>query len=342
MDLTSVINADPSILHALARLEQEPSPDLPVIEVKVKLTWRCNLSCIFCSMPEPRLTMDRDTALSLGRELSVQGLKKVHFSGGEILTHPECFDILSDWARLGMQVNLTSNGSLMGKEEIKRLEEAGVHSISLSIDSAERKIHDRLRGWKGSHKAVMRAAQRIASRGRIKLRINTVVTSLNIAGLPGLRDAVRGLGPGVSWKLIPVDPVGPGLLPAPDIFGEMAAAMRYWPELEDAVPFGATTEDFRQVSAGRHGFRQRMCYVPWFNLFFAPDGACYPCCMARGRMAPLGTYPVNTVQQIVSGPRMRAFRSLVASGTKHEACIYCDDFLKENGMISDLVSSRKD
>ncbi len=341
MDLGAVISADPSILHALGDLTEKPSPELPVIEAKVKLTWRCNLSCIFCSMPEPRLTMDRETALSLGRDLSAQGLRKVHFSGGEILTHPDCFDILSGWAGLGMQVNLTSNGSLIGKEEVKRLEEAGVHSISLSIDSADRKVHDKLRGWKGSHKAVMRAAQRLASRGRIKLRINTVVTSLNIAGLPGLRDIVRSLGSGISWKLIPVDPVRPGLLPSPDILGKMAAAVRDWTELEDAVPFGATAEDFRQVSAGQHGFRPERCYVPWFNLFFAPDGACYPCCMARGSMVALGVYPANTVREIVTGPKMTAFRRLVASGIRHEACARCDDFLKENRIISGLISGRK-
>jgi len=341
MDLGAVIRANPSALRALSNLANEPSPVVPLLAVKVKVTWRCNLSCIFCSMPEPRSMMARETARSLGRELSAQGLRKVHFSGGEMLTHPECFDILSDWAGFGVQVNLTSNGSLMGKEEIKRLEGGGVHSISLSIDSADRKVHDRLRGKKGSHKAVIRAAERIAARGRMKLRVNTVVTSFNIAGLPGLRDIVRGFGAGVSWKLIPVDPVRTGLLPSPSVLEEMASLIRDWPELEDTTPFGTTPEEFRQISAGRHGFRTGTCYVPWFGLFFTPEGACYPCCMARGQMGPLGVYPLNTLQEIVSGQPMRTFRQLIASGGKHEACTYCDDFLTENRIISDLLSRNK-
>lgn len=341
MDLGAVISTTPSTLHLLSNLKAEPSPDIPILTAKIKVTWRCNLSCIFCRLPEPRLTMDRETALSLGRELSAQGLRKVHFSGGEMLTHPECFDILSDWAGLGIQVNLTSNGSLIRKEEITRLENAGVHSISLSIDSADRKVHDRLRGRKGSHKAVIRAAVRIAARGRMKLRVNTVVTSFNIAELPELREIIRGLGAGISWKLIPVDPIQAGLLPSASALAETAAMIRDWPELEDNTPFGTTREEFKEVAAGRHGFRPGLCYVPWVNLFFAPDGACYPCCMARGQMAPLGVYPGDTVRKIISGRPMGAFRSLMASGAKHEACLCCDDFLTENRAIADLVSRRK-
>ena len=340
MDLGAVISTIPSTLRLLSNLKAEPLPDIPILAVKVKVTWCCNLSCIFCSLPEPRLTMARDTALKLGRELSAQGLRKVHFSGGEILTHPECFDILSDWARLGVQVNLTSNGFLMDKEQIKRLEDAGVHSVSLSIDSADRKVHDRLRGRKGSYKAVIRAAARIAARGRMKLRVNTVVTSFNIAKLPELRDLICGLGAGISWKLIPVDPIREGLLPSASVLEDTAVMVRHWPELEDNAPFGTTEKEFREVAAGRHGFRPGFCYVPWFNLFFAPDGACYPCCMARGQMAPLGLYPGDTVRKIVSGRPLSAFRSLIASGAKHEACSYCDDFLAENRTIADIVSHR--
>jgi MoaA/NifB/PqqE/SkfB family radical SAM enzyme len=282
--------------------------------------------------------MSRETALALGRELVARGLRKVHFSGGEVLIHPDCFTIFADWAKMGVQVNLTSNGFLMGGDEVRMIEDAGVHSVSLSIDSASRKLHDRLRGRKGSHKAVVRAAERIAGRGRIKLRINTVVTARNIKKLTDMREMIRSLGTNISWKLIPVDPADPGLLPSRNAVDRMAAEVIHWEELEDRKPFGSCSDHYRETAAGRHGFRGNICYAPWFHLFFSPEGTCHPCCMARGTSAPLGRYPEQTVQQIISGEAMRILRSLLASGGRLSACERCDDFLVEGDIISQLLT----
>jgi MoaA/NifB/PqqE/SkfB family radical SAM enzyme len=340
MDFRAAVSSHPAILPALARLSDEPCPDLPVLTAKVKLLWQCNLSCVFCRLPEPGVVMSRETASALGRELAGQGLRKVHFSGGEVLLHPDCFTIFADWAGLGVQVNLTSNGLLMGKEEVRRLEDAGVHSVSLSVDSAERKIHDRLRGLKGSHKAVVRAAERIAGRGRIRLRINTVVTSKTARGLHALRELVRGLGPDVTWKLIPVDPAAPGLLPSRKAVERAAAAASPWEELEDRAPFGSTPEHFRETAAGRHGFRGIPCHAPWFHLFFSPDGSCHPCCMARGSTPPLGRFPQQTVKGILEGEPMRGLRKLMAAGGRLDACARCDDFLSERSIIAALLAAQ--
>lgn len=338
MDFRAAISADPAGLDALRHLDAGPGLPPRVLTAKVKLLWHCNLSCAFCRLPEPRVVMSGDTALALGRELAALGLKKVHFSGGEVLLHPDRFAIFAGWAGLGIQVNLTSNGLVMDKEEIRFLEDSRVHSISLSIDSADRKVHDRLRGQKGSHKAAVRAAGRIANRGKMKLRINTVVTSRNIKGLSRLREMVRGFGPDVSWKLIPVDPVEPGLLPSAGDVERAAAEVLGWEVLDDRTPFGNEPAHYRETAAGRHGFRRCTCYAPWFNLFFSPEGACYPCCMARGGMEPLGEFPRQSPWQILEGGPLRELRSLLASGGRLDACRCCDDFLAEGEIITNLLA----
>jgi MoaA/NifB/PqqE/SkfB family radical SAM enzyme len=340
MDFGATIISIPGYLDALAALPADPHPRLPIVSAKIKLLWNCNLSCAFCRLPEPGDIMSRDTALALGRELAAQGLRKAHFSGGEVLLHPDCFTIFQDWTGMGIQVNLTSNGLLMGKEQIRRLEGAGVHSLSLSIDSAERKVHDRLRGAKGAHKAAVRAAQRIAARGRIKLRINTVVSSRTIRGLPGMRELVRGLGPDVSWKMIPVDPVDPALLPSLKAIERTAAEVSRWDELEDRAPFGSHPDQYREAAAGRYGFRGAPCFAPWFHLFFTPDGGCYPCCMTRGTITALGRFPEQSVREILEGAQMRRIRSLTASGERLAACACCDDFLVEGEAIMGLLAAR--
>lgn len=341
MDFAAVLNSNPASIDALRHLDVDPCPDLPVLSAKVKLLWHCNLSCAFCRLPESRAVMSRDTAAALSRELAGQGLRKVHFSGGEVFLHPHCFGIFADWAGLGIQVNLTSNGFLMGKEEVRLLEDAGVHSVSLSIDSADRKVHDGLRGKKGSHKAVVRAAERIAGRGRVRLRVNTVVTSLNIGKLADLRGLLRGIGANLSWKLIPVDPIEPDLLPSAAAVERLAGEALRWEELEDRQPFGSSPGHYREAAAGRYGFRGNTCYAPWFHLFFDPEGACYPCCMTRGSLDPLGRYPEQPVRKILFGEALSRVRSLMASGGRLNACARCDDFLAEGNIIAGLLGGGK-
>lgn len=338
MDFARTIASDPAIPSALARLRTEPCPHLPVLTAKIKLLWRCNLSCVFCRLPQSDAVMSRETALSLGRELVGLGLRKAHFSGGEVLLHPDWFTILAGWSALGIQVNLTSNGLLMGKDQVRLLEQAGVHSISLSIDAAGHGLHDRLRGREGAHKAVLRAAERIAERDKIRLRINTVVSSLNIRKLEPMRELVRGLGSHVSWKLIPVDPVEPGLLPSRSAIERCAAQISQWEELEDRAPFGTGTGNFRETAAGRHGFRGIPCFAPWYHLFFTPEGDCYPCCMARGSTLPLGRFPERAVTEILKDEPMRRLRTLMAGGGRLDACQRCDDFLAEREAIVALLA----
>lgn len=339
MDFSAAINPV-SAYHKLSAKSGSSFPaDAPVLTAKVKLLWHCNLSCRFCKLPAKKAIMSRDTARDLARQLYDHGLRKVHFSGGEVLIHPDCFDIFADWSALGIQVNITSNGFLMGKHEVRRLEEAGVHSVSLSIDAAARELHDSLRGVSGSHKAVTRAATRLAERGKIKLRINTVVTAFNCAMLDDMRPFMQSLGPKTVWKLIPVDSSDPSVLPDMPALRRCSAMVAHWPELEDRTPFGATEEDFRNVSQGRNGFLNRPCFAPWFHLFFSPDGSCHPCCMARGSAPVLGNFPGQTVEQILAGQAMRALRSSFASGRYLPCCARCDDFRQENLAIEKLGSA---
>ncbi len=50
-------------------------------------------------------------------DLRRQGLRKVHFSGGEVLLRPDLETIIRQAVDLGLQVNITTNGTLLEKEQ---------------------------------------------------------------------------------------------------------------------------------------------------------------------------------------------------------------------------------
>jgi MoaA/NifB/PqqE/SkfB family radical SAM enzyme len=79
-------------------------------------------------------------------ELAELGCKKVHFSGGEPMLRPQLPDLVEHATGLGIRVTITTNGTLIDKVKAKRLIEAGLRGVNVSIDSPIRKMHEKIRG----------------------------------------------------------------------------------------------------------------------------------------------------------------------------------------------------
>jgi MoaA/NifB/PqqE/SkfB family radical SAM enzyme len=97
---------------------------------------RCNLSCTYCneyddhSAPVPtgdvRQRVDRLAALGTGI---------VTLSGGEPLLHPDLDEIIRHIRARGMIATLITNGYLLNRDRIRRLNRAGLDHLQISIDN---------------------------------------------------------------------------------------------------------------------------------------------------------------------------------------------------------------
>jgi hypothetical protein len=97
---------------------------------------RCNLSCAYCnefdrhSAPVPLEEMFRRID-----RLAELGTTAVHLSGGEPLLHPDLDDIIQRVRQRGMLAGLLTNGYLLTRERIERLNGAGLDQLQISIDN---------------------------------------------------------------------------------------------------------------------------------------------------------------------------------------------------------------
>jgi MoaA/NifB/PqqE/SkfB family radical SAM enzyme len=99
---------------------------------------RCNLACGYCneydkvSNPVPLDAMNRrlDKLAELGTSI-------VTISGGEPLMHPELDDIIRRISSHKMIAGLISNGYYFTPERIKRLNDAGLEYLQISIDNVK-------------------------------------------------------------------------------------------------------------------------------------------------------------------------------------------------------------
>ena len=97
---------------------------------------RCNLACAYCneydkvSDPVPFEVMKKrlDRLASFGTSI-------VTFSGGEPMLHPQLYELIAHVRSRGIIAGLISNGYYMTKENIERLNKAGLLYFQISIDN---------------------------------------------------------------------------------------------------------------------------------------------------------------------------------------------------------------
>ena len=99
---------------------------------------RCNLACKYCneydhsSEPVPTATMLRRVNL-----LADLGTSIITISGGEPLLHPDLDAIIEQARRHRMIAGLITNGYLLNAARIRRLNNAGLDHLQISIDNVE-------------------------------------------------------------------------------------------------------------------------------------------------------------------------------------------------------------
>jgi GTP 3',8-cyclase len=110
--------------------------------LRVSITDRCNLSCMYCLPQEslPRLShgeiLRYEEILRIVRVAVGLGITKVRVTGGEPLVRKGVYEFLQQLSAVpGLtDISLTTNGVLL-KENLHRLRDAGIARLNISIDT---------------------------------------------------------------------------------------------------------------------------------------------------------------------------------------------------------------
>ncbi len=326
--------------------------------VKIKLTWRCNLRCIFCTVWREGVKDPLTLPLvqSLAEELASLGTRKVHLSGGEVFLRRDIFEVVASFAKRKIQVNMTTNGTLLTPAAATRLVESGIHNVSISLDGATPATHDTIRGkrnWKRTIRGIhnLRRAAKHAHR-KIHIRINTVITRHNYKDIAGLPEIAHQAGAD-RLTLIPVDDnIGRQRLNKRRIreynedvaprLAEKALAYGMIERVNEAYPFGQEKAHLELSKMGLYAqglYKAQPCYMPWLHAMISPAGYVYPCCMMRSR-PPLGNLiATGSFRAVWAGATFDNFRrQMLDPGQRPALCHACDDFSQENRFVHKVAT----
>ena len=183
----------------------------------LELTLQCNERCFHCGSScapgrrEDLLSLEEYRAI-LEQVKEDFDLKKLQLciTGGEPLLRPDFFEILGYAHELGYRWGMTSNATLITPAVARRLAEAGMETISVSIDGL-RETHDLLRGLPGGYDLAMRGIQNLLDVGSFSaVQVTTVINHENIGELDALFEIMDGLEID-SWRVINLEPIGRAL-----------------------------------------------------------------------------------------------------------------------------------
>jgi pyrroloquinoline quinone biosynthesis protein E len=245
-----------------------------------ELTHRCPLHCPYCSNPIE--LQKRENELSTDEWLSVLdqaddlGVVQVHFTGGEPLLRQDLEHLVRHARGLGLFVNLITSSVGLTEERVRRLAEAGVDSIQLSLQAASAELADSIAGYK-AHEQKRQAACWIRAND-LALNMNVVLHKGNLHQIEEIIELCAAWGAQrlelanaqyYGWALRNVNQ----LLPRKEQLQEAEAAYvrareRFGRQLELLWILPDYYEDFPKPCMGGWG---------QLSLTVAPDGRVLPC-----------------------------------------------------------------
>ena len=131
----------------------------------------CNLRCKYCFTNSPKgdhakETLDVAMVANIADQADELGIFEFDLQGGELLLRPDLlFEVLEAIQPERFYLYLTTNGFFLDKKIARKLADAKVGRVSVSVDSFDEKTHDEIRGRKDSWRRAMEALKNVQEVG---------------------------------------------------------------------------------------------------------------------------------------------------------------------------------
>ena len=117
----------------------------PILSLRITLTNRCNVNCLYChhdGMVKSKDEMTADELYTICKIAKKIGVRKIRLSGGEPLLKNDIVEIVEKIASLDFKdISMTTNGILLEKYT-QKLKDAGLDRVNVSLDTLNRETFE--------------------------------------------------------------------------------------------------------------------------------------------------------------------------------------------------------
>jgi radical SAM protein with 4Fe4S-binding SPASM domain len=169
----------------------------PPFMVSYSITTKCNLKCKHCysdsvdqASPDELST---EEALHLVDDLSSWDIGLLIIDGGEPLCREDLLDIVRYASSKGIRTTIGSNGTLIDEATARKMVDAGVMAVAISVDGVDAVTHDSFRGVSGAFEQTLKGIEACRN-ASLPFQLNMVIRKDNLSQLEGMLSLALDLG----------------------------------------------------------------------------------------------------------------------------------------------------
>jgi MoaA/NifB/PqqE/SkfB family radical SAM enzyme len=326
--------------------ERGPVAEAEPVCLYLETTNRCNLLCETCPRTFEELEPPADMNWELFTKIVDQfpNIQRVVLHGvGEPMMVAELPAMVRYLKARGTYVLFNTNGTLMREKKSRELIEAGLDELRISLDAAEPKAFELVRGRDLFDRIVRNVKSFVALKkemGAGHPRLSLWLTGLRetMEQLPAfirLADEVGVREVHLQRLVFPESGLGlarqqSSLFERRDVEegAVLLEAERLAAELGVLFDASGAAEPEISLRRGDGDAPWSLCRRPWSLMYFTAHGRALPCCIAPFSMRgyenfTLGDARTQTLPEIWNSPAYQSFRAELLSGAPPKACEGC-------------------
>ncbi len=248
----------------LAQLDESHIP----FSVLWELTHICNLDCVMCyNVRRKEMELHTSECLDVLHQLAEAGVLRLTFSGGEILTRPDFFEIATEARALGFALDLKTNGTLITPDYATRIAALHPVQVDISLLGATPETFDAISRRRGTLERMLAGVRRLMDLG-VRVKLNTLLLDLNVHERGSMLDLALRLGVYYeqAFKVSPADD------------GSSVAASHQLSQRQMTEVMSADRTPFIHHCSAPSS---RTCRVGLSSCVISPYGIVYPCVELR-------------------------------------------------------------
>lgn len=285
-----------------------------------ELTRRCNSRCLHCSNNAGKPIaneLNLKEIEELFQDIKSLNIKELRIYGGEPILHPYFFDVIKMAKHHNLPISLYTNATLLNKNNLNIIKNAGINKVYLSLDGSTAKSHDGLRQKPGNFDITLQKIELLKKYG-FSVIINFTISQFNKKEIQSTFSLLKEKG------IIQIQS---------NVVMKIGRAKNNWKKLAlNLDEIKLAINEIKNIKKRLYGreIPRRACDAGVKTIYISANGEVYPCALLIERKFCAGNIKNKSLKEIITNTKNKFFNEIKTINLNRKFCPTCN--LKDSCM----------
>ena len=313
--LVPVFHEKEKVNHLESRVARSFIATRTLFSATIELTYKCNEHCQHCFIvDENEAELSTNKIKEVIDELKTLNVLNLVFTGGEVFTRTDSFEIFEYAYRSNFAIDIFTNGTLLSDDDIFRLKALWPRSVSFSIYSHIPEKHDTITQIKGSFEKTINTLRKCALIG-IPINIKAPILKYTIDDISGIIKLAESLEASIQ--------IGMTIVPKKD--GDLSPTKLRVDDIKNYQKIIAAGAEYIKGIGDEYELPERtdrICNAGEYSISIDPYGNVFPC---NTLLLNLGNVTTSSIKTIWERSETLLHWRKVNSHSNTKECVGCEN-----------------